>query len=128
MDPEMTMEPMPTFLGTDFDDDDRAVALLRLSEAGSDEVSDDDMFTGGELGSMVTTDDLLLARAGKDYEWDWGMTPSQRAAKIADNSFASDMAAFVDRYSDLAVDEPVDPEEFAERVMAERYGRRYGNG
>lgn len=117
---------MPTFFGNDFDDDDRTVALLRLSEAGSDEVSDDDMFTGGELGSMTTADDLFLARAGKDYEWDWEMTPSQRAAKVADNAFASDMESLVDTLSDMAVKPPVDPEARAGEIMTER--ARYENG
>lgn len=124
--PDDAYEPVPTFLGNDFDDDDRTVALLRLSEAGSDEVSDDDMFTGGELGSMVTADDLFLARAGKDYEWDWGMTPSRRAAKVADNAFSSDMESLVDALSDMAVKPPVDPEARANEIMMER--ARYENG
>lgn len=56
-------------------------------------------------------------------EWDWNMTPAQRADALANVALQREMAAFVDRASDLAVKPPVDPVEYAGRVREARAAR-----
>lgn len=57
------------------------------------------------------------------YQWDWFMTPAQRASALADVAFRREMGSLIDEASALAAKPPVDPAEFAAGVRERRAER-----
>lgn len=110
----------------DMPDDARAAVLAEQATLPSDLVDPADALGDDRWRALVDSDILGMgenARAEFSAEWDWGMTPAQRASALADVALGREISAFVDEASGLAAKPPVDPVEFAGRVAEARMER-----
>ena len=57
------------------------------------------------------------------YQWDWHLTPAQRASALADVALQREMGSFIGAASEFAAKPPTDPAEFAGRIREMRAER-----
>ncbi len=109
----------------DATDRERADALAMQASLPSDYTDPVDAIGDAAWEQLRRRDAVAGTDALSDfrYQWDWRMTPAQRASALADVALEREMAAFVDAASGFAVRPPVDPAEFAGRVQARRAER-----
>lgn len=106
-------------------DAERMNALALQASLPSDYTNPADAL-GDEAWAQLVQRDLVEGTDSLSQfrlDWDWNMTPAQRADALANIALQREMAAFVDKASDLAVKPPVDPVEFAARVREARAER-----
>lgn len=110
----------------DAPDDEREQALALQASLPSDLVSPADVLGDEQWGAALQEDFMANgenALAKFQSMWEWGLTPQQRAAALADVALQREMTAFIDGASGLAVKPPVDPEEFAIAIRERRLTR-----
>jgi hypothetical protein len=107
-------------------DAERSEALALQASLPSDYTQPADALGDDAWAELVRSDAANLGAAAEAdfrFRWDWEMTPSQRAAALADIALQREMNAFIDKASGMAAKPPVDPVEFAAGVRARRAER-----
>jgi len=110
----------------DLPDDDRAYELARQASLPAELVNPADALGDDEWKRRVDEDVLGMgenAAIDFGYEWNWEMTPGQRASALADVALRREVASFVDEASSLVAKPPVDPMEFAAKTRERRAER-----
>ena len=110
----------------DLPDDDRAYELARQASLPAELVNPADALGDDEWKRRVDEDILGMGENAViefGYEWNWEMTPGQRASALADVALRREVASFVDDASSLAAKPPVDPMEFAAKTRERRAER-----
>ena len=109
----------------DQDDMVRRLALSFQANETADMVDPADVYGDEEWSQRMLADPTggKAALGNFENEWNWGMTPAQRAKALADTAFRREMDALVDASVGEAVRPRVDPVEYARQVAARRNGR-----
>ena len=107
-------------------DDERALALAAQASLPSDLVAPAEALGEDQWKAMVDADVIGGGENALEefrYGWDWGMTLQQKADMLATAALDREMKAYIRGASDAAVKPPVNPEEFAGKVVASRMER-----
>lgn len=111
----------------DGDDDGMLLSLTRQAFVPAELVDPVEMLGERGVKEAVNADPVNggLAVIGEArFDWDYAMTPGQRARALAANAFGSRMEAFVKETAESAAGmHPADPLEYARQVAARRNGR-----
>lgn len=123
----MPPDTIPTFAQMqDAPDDERVAALTMQASLPADFVSPADAL-GDDVWQQALMDDIANggdeAAAMFRAEWNWMMTPQQRAGALARVALQREMDAFIQAATDASAKPPVDPVEYADRVRAARLER-----
>ena len=116
-------EPTTVFDAWDADDDQFESSIIMRAETPSSGLSASELVDRESMKRLAAEDPVtggVLALDGIRSEWDWDMTPGQRARKVSDVAFTERVGRLVDEFTKAAARPFPDPSEYAAEVLMRR--------